>query len=337
MSLQIEWPTNGWPDAVVERVRAAIEGAIRKAMNPSAPSSGSGGSGAPPTASSAPSSDSRLAALMRGTVTVDGLSLGSVAPEVSLRRIVELSPARSAIVARIAYRGDAWLSMRGIEINLDPTRAFAPASPDADAAPSGQAGAMSDAAAVVVAPFFCPLTLRIKDMALRGDLRVEVYHEPVDAAAAAASAGSASAGAGAGADAAARAVPLTFTQLFLGDPTQPQQQQHPPGDAGATTPARPAFRRRMLVQLIDDQVVASAGGGGGAGGGAVGSASHAASAGGGGGGGGSGDDDGFVRDFSVESNFVPVPQAVAKIKGTIRAALKPLFQRLRSPGLSFDL
>ena len=45
----------------------------------------------------------------------------------------------------------------------------------------------------------------------------------------------------------------------------------------------------------------------------------------------------FINDFNVDSNFGAVPQAVEKIKGTIRAAVRPLFQGLRSKGMTVQL
>lgn len=249
---------------------------------------------------------------MRGKVTVDGLSLGKVAPKIVLKRIFDLSPGRSGLLLHVEYKGDAWVSVKGIEINLDPTRVFV----------AGGSGLSGGRRAEVVAPFFCPLTLKLSDLHLCGDVKIEVSHEVVESSASSTGCGSDNNDNNSGSSSSSSScgtstfVPDTFTEMFLGKlglstsfssslssstmttmattattRQQQQQQQH--------QQRRTVIKRKVFVQLMSEEE--------------------------------------FIRDFNVESNFIPVPQAVETIKNTIRAATKPLFQKLRSQGMSFQV
>ncbi|RNF17500.1 uncharacterized protein Tco025E_04810 [Trypanosoma conorhini] len=133
--LQWEWPKT-WPTASKEVIRVSIERAIRKAM--------SGGTNAQ----------------IRGTVIVDELNLGSVAPEIALSGIRKLSAEHTAIMVKVRYRGDFSVRLRGLEINLDTVGAGAEES-DANFA----------------LPFFCPFEMTLQDIHIDGMVSIELFQE----------------------------------------------------------------------------------------------------------------------------------------------------------------
>ena len=292
MSIQfVDWPKNGWPESFVAKVRSRIESSIRQAMN-SKPASaelqqqqqqGAGSSRNASSAAAADKPDDPLSALIRGVVSVDALNLGAVAPTIAIKRITELSPSRCGLVVHFAYRGDACLSLRGVEINLDPTRVVV-GSGGGGGGGGGNGGGMGRAE--VVAPFFCPLTLKVKELDLSGDFRIEVLHEVAAAVAAGAS------------EQPLPSLPGTFTEMFAalvgGDAHVADVE------VGAAPPVPTKIKRKLFVQLLDDE-------------------------------------SSVLRDFSVESNFLAVPQAMDKIKNVIRAALKPTLHRFRTQGFTVDL
>ncbi|ESL06764.1 hypothetical protein TRSC58_05558 [Trypanosoma rangeli SC58] len=133
--LQWEWPKT-WPTESKEVIRVSIEQAIRKAM--------SGGANAQ----------------LRGTVIVDELNLGSVAPEIALNGIRELSAEHTAIIVKVRYRGDFSVRLRGLEINLDTV---------------GAGTEESDANFAL--PFFCPFEMTLQDIYIDGMVSIELFQE----------------------------------------------------------------------------------------------------------------------------------------------------------------
>jgi hypothetical protein len=121
MSFQFFWPENGWPSEIEEKVRSTLESSIRKAMN------ASNNNQSETTMSNNQKADDNnedgdddeddeqqqqpqpLSTLIRGSVTVDGLSLGTKAPTIILKRITELSPAQTSLQVHVEYKGDAWI------------------------------------------------------------------------------------------------------------------------------------------------------------------------------------------------------------------------------------
>ncbi|RNF03778.1 hypothetical protein TraAM80_05624 [Trypanosoma rangeli] len=133
--LQWEWPKT-WPTESKEVIRVSIEQAIRKAM--------SGGANAQ----------------LRGTVIVDELNLGSVAPEIALNGIRELSAEHTAILVKVRYHGDFSVRLRGLEINLDTVGAGA-----------------EDSDANFALPFFCPFEMTLQDIHIDGMVSIELFQE----------------------------------------------------------------------------------------------------------------------------------------------------------------
>lgn len=259
---------------------------------------------------------------MRGVVSVDALHLGTVAPTITLKRITQLTPACTGLHLHVAYAGDAWISLRGIEINLDPTMVF-----------GGGGGADGGGRAEVVAPFFCPLTLKLKDLVLSGDVKVEVRHEIVVS--------DPSGEQQQQQQQHATTVPSTFFEMFSQQSSPPPAAPTPTSKASNTQQqpnksndhsGKKRLQRRVLIQLLDannnnNKSSSSAA--------AASSTFHHPHAGGAGGAAtGIGESSEFLKQFSVDSNFVPVPQAVQKIQDTLRIALKPLMQKFRKEGFT---
>jgi hypothetical protein len=361
MSFQFNWPENGWPSEIEEKVRSSLESSIRKAMNAGANNNNSNNNTQKEDQTDDDDDDidqeqhhqQPLSTLIRGSVTVDGLSLGTKAPTIVLKRITELTPANTSVQVHVEYRGNAWISLKGIEINLDPTRNvvggtgggfFGGGGGGNGSGGSGGGGRKAE----VVAPFFCPLTLKLTNLHLCGDFKVEISHEIFVAG-----------------ETKSVPIPDSFTEmmiLLMMNGNNSQEQQIP----------SPVMKRKIFLQLVatssnhhffgeqqeqDDATITterrnskedeSKFGGTTTkkktitttsprneennnsnnksqtrGENQQDSQQNAAE---------------FIRDFSVESNFVPVPQAVEKIKGTIRAAIKPLFQKLRSQGMTIQI
>lgn len=239
-----------------------------------------------------------LSTLVRGVVTIEQLSLGKVAPKITLKRILELSPGRSGLVVRVEYCGDAFMSLRGIDLNLDPSRAVVP----------GGGGLRGARGAEFVSPNFVPLALTLSDLHISGDLKIEVYHEQEEIKTTEKN------------DiqnqnqetrSTATFVPDTFTEMFLGKlglgiPTSANNKNSSSKNAvnnsnttknsTRTEKTESKIRRKLFIQLVSQ--------------------------------------DEFLKDFNA---VFPAPEAIEIIKKMIQTVSNQFFQGLRTRGLTVSL
>jgi hypothetical protein len=138
MSLEWEWPAE-WDAEFVDGLKENLQGKLRAAMEHGSSSQQQ----------------------MRGSVVVESLCLGTVPPALVLKRVVNVSPTKTTLEVHMAYRGDASIGLKGLEINLDSC-----AQPeDATAGDSNHS-----------LPFFCPFEVTVKNLELDALLQVEITH-----------------------------------------------------------------------------------------------------------------------------------------------------------------
>ena len=135
MSLEWEWPTS-WDPQFVRSLEQQIQDLIRDAM----------GKNQPPQ--------------LRGDVIVHHLNLGRIPPDISIKEILHVSGNTTKMELAVKYEGDASISLKGLEINLD------------TCTPSGGDGEHQGDANHLM-PFFCPFTMTMHKLVLEGCIMVE--------------------------------------------------------------------------------------------------------------------------------------------------------------------
>eukprot|EP00758_Cryptobia_borreli_P004539 Tbor_TRINITY_DN4440_c0_g1::TRINITY_DN4440_c0_g1_i1::g.8080::m.8080 len=96
--LQIDWPSS-WNEAFIGQLKETLQNSLQKAMK---------GAG---------NKNNQL----RGSVVVQELHPGTVSPLISLKHIHALTPQHISLSVVVEYQGDAYIALKGLEINLDTT------------------------------------------------------------------------------------------------------------------------------------------------------------------------------------------------------------------------
>jgi hypothetical protein len=135
MSLEWEWPKT-WDPVFVGDLQLRIQNLIREAMS------------------------KHTSAQLRGAVVVDELNLGSQPPEIALKEILHASATTTKMELLVRYKGDASITLKGLEINLDSTSTATPEFEDL--------GRGNPTAA-----FFCPFEMTMHSIHLEGCIVVE--------------------------------------------------------------------------------------------------------------------------------------------------------------------
>lgn len=151
MALVFDWPKT-WDPAFEAATRGQVQQRLRDAM--------AGAAGMP----------------IRGSAVVEELSFGSVAPDVKVTRIDEAGPRSTRIEVLFRYAGDACISVRGLEINLD----LSSPSVGRGDRPDASFDRRSAGDANHSMPFFCPFGARIHTIVLEARLNVELRHDIVE-------------------------------------------------------------------------------------------------------------------------------------------------------------
>ncbi len=336
MSIRIKWPTEkGWPPEINQAIGSKLQEIIQNFINSTTSgisnNNNQNNNSKKSTDNNNNSNDANdeeddqdlqpVSSFIQGKVTIDSFSLGKVAPKIILKKILDISPGRSGLLVHFEYKGDAAVAASGIKWNLDPTRIFV----------EGGGGLSGGRNTDIVTPFFLPLTVSVSDLHLCGDIKIEISHE-VEQQQQQSDEKENNNDEGNGRRAAAAtggmfSVPETFTEMFLGQLGFENQNKNSNSNISTTKPSnkksgsssnsnqnnintigaavspngneKPKIKRKLFIQLMSEED--------------------------------------FLKDFTLDFNFKPIPRAPDFAKMIIRSLMKPLFQKLKSQGMTVQL